>query len=415
MSEDNELDSLRQLVQQQLANPGSLNADKLIGSGISDANSLTKEQFIEKCPFTTKSEIVTDHQHNPPFGSNLCQDLHLYSKLSKTSGTSGEPISWLDTSHDWSNMLDAWDFIYSAADLKIGTDVIYFAFSFGPFLGFWTAYEAASRKGYLTVPGGGLSSESRIDSINDCGATVLCCTPTYAMRLGEVNSDTSETSINKIIVAGEPGGSIPSIRKRISDLWSGAEVIDHHGMTEVGPVTFQSSSDPCTLSVIPGYHLSEVIDIESGKEVGTGEEGELVLTTLKRSDNALLRYRTGDLVKKSVTMVNGQELLSFEGGVLGRIDDMVVIRGVNIYPSAIDSVISEYVDISEYRVVVRDERSMKEIQVLVNIRTNSEDDELILKIEDKLKSVFSLRIPVKNVKNEELERFEFKARRWITE
>ena len=94
---------------------------------------------------------------------------------------------------------------------------------------------------------------------------------------------------------------------------------------------------------------------------------------------------------------------------------MVVIRGVNIYPSAIDSVISEYVDISEYRVVVRDERSMKEIQVLVNIRTNSEDDELILKIEDKLKSVFSLRIPVKNVKNEELERFEFKARRWITE
>ena len=140
-----------------------------------------------------------------------------------------------------------------------------------------------------------------------------------------------------------------------------------------------------------------------------------MLTTLKRSDNALLRYRTGDLVKKSVTMVNGQELLSFEGGVLGRIDDMVVIRGVNIYPSAIDSVISEYVDISEYRVVVTDERSMKEIQVLVNIRTNSEDDELILKIEDKLKSVFSLRIPVKNVKNEELERFEFKARRWITE
>ena len=415
MSEEKELDSLRLLVNHQLGNSGSLNANKLIGSGIDDANSLTKEKFIEKCPFTTKSEIIIDHQQHPPFGSNLCQDLQLYSRLSKTSGTSGEPISWLDTSDDWSNMLDAWDFIYTEADLKIGNDVIYFAFSFGPFLGFWTAYEAASRKGYLTVPGGGLSSESRIESINDCGATVLCCTPTYAMRLGEANADKPDTRVNKIIVAGEPGGSILSTRRRISDLWRGAEVIDHHGMTEVGPVTFQSSTDPCTLSVIPEYHLSEVIGTETGKEVGIGEEGELVLTTLKRFDNALLRYRTGDIVKKSISVVNGQELLSFEGGVIGRIDDMVVIRGVNIYPSAIDSVISEYPDVAEYRVLVREDRSMQEIEVLIDIGEHAEDEQLILAIEDKLKSIFSLRIPVRNVKNEELERFEFKAKRWITE
>jgi len=415
MPEDNELTSLRRLIKHQLGNPGSLNTNKLISNGIDNADTLTIEQFIDNCPFTTKSEIILDHQQNPPFGSNLCREAKSYSRLSKTSGTSGEPISWLDTSDDWSNMLNAWDLIYKTAGLKVGDDVIYFAFSFGPFLGFWTAYEAAARRGFLTVPGGGLSSEARIESIIDCGATVLCCTPTYAIRLGEENADRSETRINRIIVAGEPGGSIPSIRKRISELWKGAEIIDHHGMTEVGPVTFQSNNDPCTLSLIPGFHLAEVIGIETDQEVNLGEEGELVLTTLKRSNNALLRYRTGDLVRKSISNIDGKEVLSFEGGVLGRIDDMVVIRGVNVYPSAIDSVIGAYAEVTEYRVLIKEERSMKEIEILVNLRSESKENELITNIEEKLKAVFSLRIPVKNIKNDKFERFEFKSKRWITE
>ena len=415
MPEDIELNSLRRLIKHQLSNPKSLNATKLINSGIDNANNITREQFIDDCSFTTKSEIVVDHKNNPPFGSNLTRDLKSYCRLSKTSGTSGESISWLDTSDDWSNMLDAWDVIYNSSGLNTERDVIYFAFSFGPFLGFWTAYEAAVRQGFLTVPGGGLSSDARIESIVDCSATVLCCTPTYAIRLGEANSTGSKTNINTIIVAGEPGGSIPSIRARISHLWSGAKVIDHHGMTEVGPVSVQNDVNENTLSLIPGFHLAEVIGIESGKEVDIDEEGELVLTTLKRNDNALLRYKTGDLVKKTICNINGNEILGLEGGVLGRIDDMVVVRGVNIYPSAIDSVIGEYDQVSEYRVLVKEERSMKEIEILIDLNSDSEEKALIESIEEKLRSVFSLRIPVKSVKNGELESFEFKAKRWITE
>jgi len=415
MTEDIELNSLRKLITKQLSNSDSFNATKLISSGIINADEVTRDQFIGECPFTTKAEIVVDHKKNPPFGSNLTSSINAYSRLSKTSGTSGESISWVDTPEDWSNMLDAWEVIYNASDLNTEVDVVYFAFSFGPFLGFWTAYEAAVRLGFLTVPGGGLSSEARLESIIDCSATVLCCTPTYAIRLGEANSKDSKTNINTIIVAGEPGGCIPSIRQRIIKLWPGATVIDHHGMTEVGPVSVQNSIDSFTLSLIPGFHLAEVIGIETGKEVGIDEEGELVLTTLKRNNNALLRYKTGDLVKKTTSRINGTEVLGLDGGVLGRIDDMVVVRGVNIYPSAIDSVIGEYDSVSEYRVLVKEERSMKEIEILIDIDSCEEQKSLIERIEEKLRSVFSLRIPVKVVKNGELGSFEFKAKRWITQ
>ena len=166
MTEDNELNSLRRLIKHQLSNPNSLNATKLISKGIFDSDEVSREQFIDNCAFTTKSEIVLDHKKNPPFGSNLTRDLNNYNRLSKTSGTSGKSISWLDTPEDWSNMLDAWDVIYNSSELNTEHDVIYFAFSFGPFLGFWTAYEAAVRQGFRTVPGGGLSSDARIDSFN---------------------------------------------------------------------------------------------------------------------------------------------------------------------------------------------------------------------------------------------------------
>jgi phenylacetate-coenzyme A ligase PaaK-like adenylate-forming protein len=126
MTEDNELNSLRRLIKHQLSNPNSLNATKLISKGIFDSDEVSREQFIDNCAFTTKSEIVLDHKKNPPFGSNLTRDLNNYNRLSKTSGTSGKSISWLDTPEDWSNMLDAWDVIYNSSELNTEHDVIYF-------------------------------------------------------------------------------------------------------------------------------------------------------------------------------------------------------------------------------------------------------------------------------------------------
>ncbi|MEZ5432485.1 MAG: hypothetical protein R3F31_15155 [Verrucomicrobiales bacterium] len=138
-------------------------------------------------PFTTKMDLVWDREEHPPYGSNLTFPIGRYSRYCQSSGTASAPLPTLDTPESWSAMLDCWDRVYDAAGVG-SDDVLFFAFSFGPFLGFWTAFECALRRGSRSIPGGGLSSEARLQAMQLNAATVLCCTPTYALRLGEILS-----------------------------------------------------------------------------------------------------------------------------------------------------------------------------------------------------------------------------------
>lgn len=369
------------------------------------------EDFIHQVPFTLKEELLADRLANPPFGTHLTQPLESYTRFCQTSGTSsGQPVAWLDTPESWEAMLKCWRHVYDGADLVAGKDRIFFAFSFGPFLGFWTAYEAANGH-YLTLPSGGLSSQARLEMMARYGATVLCCTPTYALRLGEMIGEASGVEhlslrVQKIIVAGEPGGSIPEVRARIEKLWN-ARVYDHHGMTEVGPVSYETTAVPGQLVVIEEAYLAEVIDPATGLEVDEGECGELVLTTLDRTAGPLLRYRTGDWVKKRLW----QGRLALEGGVLSRVDDMVVVRGVNVYPSAVEAVVRQFSEIAEFMVEQRKVDAMDEIELLIEVPGNV-SKALIKRLEAKLRDTFSMRIPVRLVDADSLPRHEFKAKRW---
>ena len=415
MNNDTELISLKNLIKKQLGFPNSLNYKKLISGGIDDSENITKESFINNCPFTVKSEITQDHLETPPFGSNLTSNINSYTKLSKTSGTTGNSISWIDTTDDWNSMLDAWSIIFEYAELDRIQDSLFFAFSFGPFLGFWTAYEAASKLNFMTIPGGGMSSRARLKLLSDSSSSVLFCTPTYALRLGELIEKKNSIKVRKIIVAGEPGGSVPSIKQKISDLWNGAEIIDHHGMTEVGPVTFQRRSSPTDLTMLPNFHIAEVIDLKTNSEVDVGETGELVLTTIRRPGNSLLRYKTGDLVKKGFEIINGKNVLNFEGGIISRVDDMHVIRGVNVYPSSIDSIIKRHEGIGEYRVRIITKNSMKEIELELELDEPSNQNHFKMQFSNELHSILNLRIPVSFVPKGTFDRFDFKASRWIIE
>lgn len=386
-------------------------ARKFRSAGLQPSSVNGVEDFIQKMPFTEKQELLADRLEHPPFGTHLTQPLTAYTRFCQTSGTSsGQPVAWLDTPESWEAMLACWRRVYEAADLVKGQDRIYFAFSFGPFLGFWTAYEAANGH-YLTLPSGGLSSQARLEMMARYGATVLCCTPTYALRLGELIEPGSGVSleslaVKKVIVAGEPGGSIPEVRRRIEALWN-ARVYDHHGMTEVGPVSYEATETPGRLTVIEEAYLAEVVDPETGVEVEDGQHGELVLTTLVRTAGPLLRYRTGDWVKK--VMHEGR--LTLEGGVLGRVDDMVVLRGVNIYPSAIEAVVRQFSDVEEFMVEQRKVEAMDEIELLIEVPGNVSKS-LLKQIESKLRDTFSMRIPVRLAEPGSLPRHEFKAKRW---
>lgn len=376
--------------------------------------------FFSRAPFTTKAQCVEDQLNHPPFGTNLTYPLDRYTRFHSTSGTTASPMRWLDTPQSWQWMLDNWKLVIAAAGLQPG-DRAFFAFSFGPFLGFWTAFEAAAQLGLLCIPGGGMSSAARVQSILDLGATALFCTPTYAIRLAEVarqqGMDLGRSQVKRIVVAGECGGSLPAVRNQIESLWPGARVFDHHGMTEVGPVTYECPRRPCTLRVIESSYLAEVIDPATTQPVAEGLVGELVLTTLGRLGSPLLRYRTGDLVKPIFLNEEGDAPgphLCLDGGILGRVDDMLVVRGVNVYPSAVDQLLREHADVAEYRVEVDRTGAMAQMSVEVEPSHGSSNAQALAEsIGRSFRSALSLRVPVRVVPPGTLPRFEMKARRWV--
>jgi phenylacetate-CoA ligase len=375
-------------------------------------------EFIESAPFTTKAEIVVDQQNNPPYGTNLTFPLDRYTRLHQTSGTGGTPLRWLDTPESWDWMLRNWVQIYAAAGVGQG-DRVFFAFSFGPFLGFWTAFESAARVGALCLPGANLSSAARLRVIFDHQANVLCCTPTYAMRLAEIaaaeNIDLNQSPVKLIIVAGEPGGSIPATRARLEQLWPGARVFDHHGMTEVGPVSYECPDRPGVLHVIETSYLAEVIHPHTNAPVNDGETGELVLTTLGRVGSPLLRYRTGDLVKPGPggSCECGRHDMTLEGGILGRTDDMTIVRGVNIYPSAVEQIVRARPEIAEYRVRILNQNALSEIELDIEATTPDSAVALAHQLQDDFEAAFRLRISVRPVPLGSLPRAESKSRHFV--
>lgn len=370
----------------------------------------TIEDFVARCPLLGKHDLIADRQAHPPYGTNLTWPLERYTRFCQTSGTTGRPMAWLDTSEDWAAMLACWRRVFEAAEAVPGRDRVFFAFTFGPFLGFWTAFEAALSMGLMAMPGGGLSSTARLQAIAGYEATILCCTPTYAVRLGEARvAHQIDTAIRLIVVAGEPGGSIEATRQRIAGLWPGAVVFDHHGLTEAGPVTHEEPGAPGFLRVIEESYFAEILDIETGREAPDGAQGELVLTTLDRLGCPLLRYRTGDFVVKARADDGG---LLLAGGILGRTDDMVVVRGVNVYPSAIESTLRLFPEIAEYQVREEWLDGMLELRLVVEFHSEP-DAALAPVLERSLTDALALRIPVEVFPPGSLPRFEFKARRWV--
>jgi phenylacetate-CoA ligase len=302
------------------------------------------------------------------------------------------------------------------------TDRIFFPFSFGPFLGFWTAFEAGCQMGAHCIPAGGMSSQARLAMIDALQPTVVCCTPTYALRLLEVNAgmhgapDLAGGSVRALIVAGEAGGSISSTRERIERGW-GARVIDHHGLTEVGPISFECWESPGGLHVNESEYICEVLEPGSDRAVPDGERGELVVTNLGRAPSPLVRYRTGDVVvRRSEPCRCGRTFARLEGGVLSRVDDMVNVRGVNVYPSAVESVVRRFDEVAEYRATVAASGSLRALSLEIELMAGpGAAPQVCERLSAALREAFGLTVPLRVVDAGSLPRYELKARRFVIE
>ncbi|HEV2458232.1 MAG TPA: AMP-binding protein [Ktedonobacterales bacterium] len=375
-----------------------------------DPHALTSLDALQALPFTWKAELVADQREHQPYGTNLTYPLRAYVRLHQTSGTTGQPLKVPDTTESWDWWSDCWTTVYRAADVG-DEDVVFLAFSFGPFIGFWSAYEGAKRIGALVVPGGGQTSLQRLHTLLDTNVTVLVCTPTYALHLAQVAEaeglDIRSSAVRVTIHAGEPGASISSTRQRIEQAW-GARAYDHAGMTEMGAYGFTCLNQDA-LHVNEAEFIAEILNPSTGSPVAEGERGELVLTNLGRWGWPALRYRTGDLVVRGpARCACGRTFLTLPGGVLGRADDMLLIRGVNIYPSSVEAALRTFPDIDEFRLVVSRVDELDEIAVEVEC-----PDELVPQVELALRQALSLRVPVRAVPVGSLPRFELKARRVV--
>ncbi|MFI5400779.1 MAG: phenylacetate--CoA ligase family protein, partial [SAR324 cluster bacterium] len=221
---------------------------------------LTLER-LEELSWTSKVELQEDQRRHPPFGTNLTFPLERYTRFHQTSGTSGTPLRVLDTAQSWRWWMQCWRMILDCAGVHPG-DRVMLAFSFGPFVGFWSAHDAAYRYGALVLPGGGMTSSQRLAMMRDLGATVLVCTPSYALHLAEVAraegiEPARDLSIRTTIHAGEPGAGIPGTRERIEALW-GARCYDHPGASEIGAYGF-SCSARCGVHVNETEFVAEVV------------------------------------------------------------------------------------------------------------------------------------------------------------
>ena len=378
-------------------------ANRFYQKKLGNLTALESLEQLKHLPFTNKSELLSEGL----FANNLTWPVDQYVRFHRTSGTTGKPLAVLDTADDWIWWMNVWQYVLDAAEVH-SSDRAFLAFSFGPFIGFWSAHDAIVARGAMSIPGGGLSTRARLDLIKDSRPTVLLCTPTYALRLAEVAAandiDLRASSVTRIIVAGEPGGSIPSIRTRIEKAWD-AKLIDHAGASEIGPWGF-GDANQTGLHICEAEFIAEVIDPESGNAIQPGETGELVLTCLGRPGSPLLRYRTGDRVLP--TNADGSNFVLLKGGVLGRADDMIVIRGVNVFPSAVEEILRTFEDVIEYRITAFKNGAMDGLTIEVEDQTENTG-----RIKDAIEVGLGLRVQVILAEANSLPRFEAKGRRFI--
>jgi len=365
-------------------------------------------EAVRDWPFTLKEQLIT----SPAAGdraANLTYSLDRYVRLHRTSGTQGRPLVVLDTADDWQWWIDSWQFVLDAAGIT-AQDRALMGFSFGPFIGFWSAYDAVAARGSMVIPTGGLSTIARLELLRTTDATVLFCTPTYAIHLAEVASkngiDLRQNAVRSVVVAGEPGGSVPAIRQRIEVAFD-ARVVDHSGASEVGPWGY-ANDDDTGIHVNESEFLAEFFSVGSGEPAGEDELSELVLTTLGRTGCPVIRYRTGDLVRPCWQHTGRCRFVLLEGGVLGRTDDMMIIRGVNIFPSSIEQIVRTFPEVVEYRITATKSGVMDALMVEVEDRLGDPQ-----RIAVELQLRLGLKVDVRLVESGSLPRFDAKGKRFI--
>jgi phenylacetate-CoA ligase len=371
----------------------------------------------------TRAEWMASQAEHPPYGELPTIGGAGAIRVHTTSGTTGAgPLRALDSRKDWAWIAEMWCYAIWGCGVR-PADTAYIAFGYGSFIGFWGLHYAMEKIGVLNVPGGAQTTEARVRQIVDFGATVVASTPTYALRLAQeartMGVDLRASAVERLILSGEPAGSIPVTKALIEEEW-GAKAFDTAGMTEIGTImVFECEHQPGGTHIIEDHYIEEVVDPDSLEPVGYGERGERVVTSFGRGSIPLLRYRTADLVCRvpAARCTCGRGFDIYEGGILGRVDDMKLVRGTNIYPRAIEAIVREYAQVDEFQTRITREGIRDEITLRVEMKPDWDASgwgRMADELHRKLAGAFEgLNFRVECADAGELPRFELKAKRTV--
>jgi phenylacetate-CoA ligase len=378
---------------------------------------------LRRVPLLTRDQWMASQEAAPPYGELPAIGPDGAIRVHTTSGTTGRgPLRALDSRKDWAWIAEMWAYAIWGCGAR-PSDTAYIAFGYGSFIGFWGLHYAMEKVGVLNVPGGAQTTEARVRQIIDFGATVVASTPTYALRLAQeaalLGVDLSGSSVSRLILSGEPAGSIPQTKALIEDLW-GAKAFDTAGMTEIGTImVFECTEQPGGTHIIEDHMIEEVVDPDTLEPVAYGESGERVVTSFGRGAIPLLRYRTSDLVSKvpAARCTCGRGFDIYEGGILGRVDDMKIVRGTNVYARGIEGIVREFPEVDEFQTVITREGTRDEITLRVECKPDWPADQWGT-LSDALHRRLALAHEGLNFRIEragegELPRFELKAKRTV--
>jgi phenylacetate-CoA ligase len=378
---------------------------------------------LHRIPFMTRGEWMEAQQETPPFGALLAVPPELAVRYHLTSGTTGRtPLRVLDSMRDWEWIAEMWAYGLWGFGLR-PRDVVLFAFSYGTFIGFWGAHYACEKIGCLVLSTGNATTETRVRTIVEMGVTTVCSTPTYALRMWQVASEMGidlarDANVGRVVVSGEPAGSIPSVKRQLEQAW-GAKVGDTAGMTEIGTIMiFECRHQPGGTHILEDHFIEETLEYGGDRVVPYGEKSERVVTSFGRGFIPLIRYRTNDLVVKVPhdTCACGRTGDIYIGGIQGRWDDMKLIRGTNVYPRAVESIVRECAAVDEFQIVVTREGLHDEITVFVELKRGREAHwtDLHRRLQKDLSEAHEgLRFGVELAEANSLPRYELKARRLV--
>lgn len=371
---------------------------------------------LRKFPFTSKSELREGY----PFGL-FTAPLEKIVEFHISSGTTGKPVVNGYTKKD----IQIWAEVMARALSCAGTtwkDVVHNAYGYGLFTGGLGIHYGAQLIGAKIIPISGGQTKRQIRMMQDFKSTVLTCTPSYALHIAEVTKEMGINPENLSLKVGVLGAETwsESMRQEIESRLS-IDALDIYGLTEIiGPGVAQECEIKKGMHLFEDHFLPEIIDPRTGEVLEEGEEGELVLTTLTREGTSLVRYRTGDITQINYQPCECGRTLARIAKIKGRADDMLIIRGVNLFPSQIEDILVQ-IDEAEphYQLILERKKGLDELTVELEASSHIFFDEvrrleeIEAKIEKEIEGALGIRVKVRLVEPRTIQRSMGKAKRII--